>query len=114
MRYQNLRGGRVQLRTIGTPLPNMANATLSGDDDVSDALYAMELALGLEGVNYDSLIALRRVAEDAVDFAFADFLESELLQEQVESINEISKYVAQLRRVGRGLGEFQFDLTLQD
>lgn len=38
-----------------------------------------------------------------------DFLEGEYLKEQVESINEIAKYITMLKRVGPGLGEHQFD-----
>jgi len=33
----------------------------------------------------------------------------EFLTEQVESIKEISELVSNLKRVGPGLGEFQFD-----
>lgn len=44
-----------------------------------------------------------------------DFLEGNFLEEQVESIKEFSEYVTNLKRVGPGLGEYQFDkLTLQD
>lgn len=42
----------------------------------------------------------------------SDFIE-DYLNEQVESIKEISELVASLKRVGPGLGEYQFDkLTL--
>ena len=42
----------------------------------------------------------------------SDFID-EFLTEQVESIKEISQFVANLKRVGSGLGEYQFDkLTL--
>lgn len=42
----------------------------------------------------------------------SDFID-EFLTEQVESIKEISQFVANLKRVGPGLGEYQFDkLTL--
>ena len=41
-----------------------------------------------------------------------DFVEG-FLNEQVESIKQIAEYAAMLKRVGPGLGEFQFDkLTL--
>ena len=42
----------------------------------------------------------------------ADFIESEFLEEQVEAIKQISDYITQLKRVGSGLGEFQFDKDL--
>lgn len=38
-----------------------------------------------------------------------EFLEGEYLREQVESIEEMGKFVTQLKRVGKGLGEFLFD-----
>lgn len=44
-----------------------------------------------------------------------DFLEEEFLKEQVVSIKQFSSFVASLKRVGPGLGEYQFDkLTLKD
>lgn len=38
-----------------------------------------------------------------------DFLEDHYLREQVESIKELADYVAQLKLVGPGLGEYIFD-----
>ena len=38
-----------------------------------------------------------------------DFIESEYLEEQVNSIKEISDHITQLKRVGPGLGEFTYD-----
>ena len=44
-----------------------------------------------------------------------DFIEEHFLEEQVESIKQFSDYVTNLKRVGPGLGEYQFDkLTLKD
>ena len=44
-----------------------------------------------------------------------DFIASNFLHEQTEAIRELSGYIAQLERVGKGLGEYQFDkLTLDD
>ena len=44
-----------------------------------------------------------------------DFLEENFLEEQVESIKLFSDYVTNLKRVGPGLGEYQFDkLTLNE
>lgn len=44
-----------------------------------------------------------------------DFIEGNFLEEQVESIKQFSDYVTNLKRVGPGLGEYQFDkLTLKD
>ena len=42
-----------------------------------------------------------------------DFIESNFLHEQTEAIKELSGYITQLERVGKGLGEHMFDkLTL--
>ena len=40
--------------------------------------------------------------------------ESQFLQEQAEAIKTVSEYVSQLRRVGKGLGVFEFDRYLSD
>ncbi|KAK6929510.1 Ferritin/DPS protein domain [Dillenia turbinata] len=46
------------------------------------------------------------------DAQLADFVESEFLTEQVETIKKISEFVAQLRRVGKGHGVWHFDQML--
>ncbi len=38
-----------------------------------------------------------------------DFIEGNFLTEQVEAIKELAGYVTNLKRVGPGLGEYQFD-----
>lgn len=38
-----------------------------------------------------------------------DFIENTYLQEQVESIKELSDFATQLKRCGPGLGEYIFD-----
>lgn len=53
------------------------------DDDKGEALYAMELALSLEKLNFQKLRALHAVADKHNDAALCDFVEGELLQEQV-------------------------------
>nr|BAH59028.1 ferritin [Tulipa gesneriana] len=103
MDYQNKRGGRVKLQSILMPPSEFDNA------EKGDALHAMELALSLEKLTNEKLIALRNVAESSKDPNLVDFVESEFLGEQVESIKKISEYVAQLRRVGKGHGVWHFD-----
>lgn len=49
----------------------------------------------------------------SVIFQMCDFIESEFLEEQVNAIKEISDHVTQLKRVGAGLGEYQYDKQLQ-
>nr|GLL28028.1 ferritin-2, chloroplastic-like isoform X1 [Ipomoea trifida] len=106
MEYQNKRGGKVKLQCIVMPLSEFDDA------EKGDALYAMELALSLEKLTNEKLLNLHAVADRNNDVHLADFVESEFLQEQVESIRKISEYVAQLRRVGKGHGVWHFDQML--
>ena len=41
-----------------------------------------------------------------------DFLESEYLEEQVNAIKEVGDHITNLKRVGPGLGEWQYDQKL--
>nr|P29036.2 RecName: Full=Ferritin-1, chloroplastic; AltName: Full=ZmFer1; Flags: Precursor [Zea mays] len=106
MEYQNKRGGRVRLQSIVTPLTEFDHP------EKGDALYAMELALALEKLVNEKLHNLHGVATRCNDPQLTDFIESEFLEEQGEAINKISKYVAQLRRVGKGHGVWHFDQML--
>jgi ferritin heavy chain len=103
MKYQNRRGGRVVYQSIDKP----------PKDNWGSGLEAMQAALELEKAVNQSLLDLHKLASSHNDPSLCDFLESEFLQEQVESIKKISEYVTNLKRVGPGLGEYQFDkLTL--
>ncbi|KAG6436613.1 hypothetical protein SASPL_101514 [Salvia splendens] len=106
MEYQNKRGGKVKLQSIVMPLSEFDHA------EKGDALYAMELALSLEKLTNEKLLNLHAVASKCNDVQLTDFVESEYLGEQVESIKKISEYVAQLRRVGKGHGVWHFDQML--
>jgi ferritin heavy chain len=80
-----------------------------------DALYAFELSLSLEKLNNDRLLSLHAVAADCDDANMQDFIEGELLADQVKSIQEISEMVAQLRRMGNtGDAVWHFDQALLD
>ncbi|KAK4492103.1 hypothetical protein RD792_002900 [Penstemon davidsonii] len=106
MEYQNKRGGKVKLQSMMMPISDYDHL------EKGDALYAMELALSLEKLTNEKLLNLHRVADQNNDVQLTDFVESEFLEEQVESIKKISEYVAQLRRVGRGHGVWHFDQML--
>jgi len=99
MKYQHTRGGRVIMQDIKKP----------EKDEWGSALEAFESALKLEKLNNQSLLDLHAVSSSANDPAMCDFIESEYLQEQVKSIEEIGKIVTNLKRVGKGLGEYIFD-----
>uniref|UniRef100_A0A6N2LTS4 Ferritin n=1 Tax=Salix viminalis TaxID=40686 RepID=A0A6N2LTS4_SALVM len=122
MEYQNKRGGKVKLHSILMPLSEFDHS------EKGDALYvmkylvlssisltvdsAMELALSMEKLTNEKLLNLHSVADRNNDVQLTDFVETEFLTEQVESIKKISEYVAQLRRVGKGHGVWHFDQML--
>ncbi|KAI6171496.1 Ferritin [Aphelenchoides bicaudatus] len=99
LKYQNTRGGRIVLDDVKKP----------EKDEWGSALEAFESALKLEKFNNESLLSLHNVASEANDATCCDFLEDKFLREQTESIEEIAKIVTNLKRVGKGLGEFMFD-----
>jgi ferritin heavy chain len=107
MHYQNKRGGRVHLKPIAVPALHFHN------EENSDAIYAMELALQLEKYVQMKLMEVWKVADRERDANMTDFIE-DFLDMQVESIKEISDYVAQLKRVGTGHGVYHFDRVLAD
>lgn len=102
MKFQNMRGGRVVLLAIEKP----------ERDEWGSGLDAMTMALSLERNVNQTLLDLHKVASNHNDAHLTDFLEGEFLDEQVESIKQISGYIAQLKRVGPGLGEHMFDQEL--
>ena len=98
MSYQNKRGGRIVLHDVKSP-----------NTDWTTHVSALEDALALEKKVNESLLALHGIAGSHNDPHLCDFLESEFLAEQVESINEISKLITNAKRCGDGLGIYQFD-----
>ena len=107
MDFQTLRGGHVALNAIISPETEFSHP------EKGDALYAFELALSLEKLNFQKLRQLHTVADKHGDAQMADFVEGDLLADQANSVKEMAERVAQLRRVGKGLGVFEFDRQLQ-
>ena len=104
--YQNMRGGKVVLKDIV-----LENIRLDGENDVK---RSFEIALDLERQVYDSLLVVHKAAEEANDPQFADFIEGEYLEEQVEAISEIEKYISILNRIGEdGHGILEFNNKLE-
>ncbi len=68
MQYQNVRGGRVKLQSILMPEMEFHN------EDKGDALYAMELALAMEKLNFTKLRQLHAVAAKYEDASMTDFV----------------------------------------
>merc|ERR1711872_575420 len=103
MKFQNQRGGRVVLQDIKKP----------DRDEWGCGLDAMQVALGLEKSVNQALLDLHELASSHKDAQMTDFLEGEYLQEQVKSIKQIGDHITNLKRVGTGLGEFEFDKNLE-
>jgi ferritin heavy chain len=103
MKFQNSRGGRIVLQSVGKP----------ERDEWGSGLEAMQMALSLEKNVNQTLLDLHKIASQQNDSHMTDFLEGNFLDEQVESIKEISSFITQLKRVGPGLGEHMFDKQLQ-
>jgi Ferritin-like domain. len=58
------------------------------------------------------LLKVHKIGTAHEDANLCDFLESEYLQEQVDSIKEIADHLTNIRRCGEGLGVFVFDKEL--
>jgi len=104
MKYQNKRGGRVLLKDIQKP----------DRDEWGTGLDALQTALTLEKNVNASLLAIHVLSTERGDPHLTDFIESEFLIEQVESIKEYGDMITKLKRAGpQGLGEYLFDKDLQ-
>jgi len=103
MKYQNKRGGRVVFQDIQKPIR----------DEWGSPLDSLQTALELEKNVNKSLLDLHTVGSRHNDENMCDFIEGEYLEEQVESIKEISDMITRLKRAGTGLGEYIFDKELQ-
>lgn len=105
MKYINSRGGSIRLDPVQRPAKY----------DFTTGLEAMEAALQLEREVNDSLLKVHALASKHSDPHLTDFLEGEYLDEQVKAIKQLGDYITNLKRVGPGLGEYQFEkLTLSD
>ena len=96
MEYQNMRGGKVVLEDI----KNINLDFLYVENAGNDVIASFKKALDMEQKVYAHLLQVHTVAEERNDPQFADFIESEYLGEQVEALNEISKHISQLKRIG--------------
>lgn len=92
MRYQCQRGGKVVFSPIQVPEMQLEKKT--------EVKKSFELALELEESVNKKLIELHKVAETEEDAQFADYLEGEFLEEQVEAIADLSRVVSQLILIG--------------
>ena len=108
MEYQNLRGGNVVLKPISDVSLEFLN--INKNQTSNDVLLSFEKALEMEQTVYQSLLKLHKVADENNDPQFADFVEGTYLEEQVEALNEMAKYVSQVQRINNdGHGLWNFD-----
>jgi ferritin heavy chain len=64
---------------------------------------------------YESLLKIHKTADEEKDPQFTDFIEGEFLKEQVEALNDVAKYVSQLKRIGNnGHGIWNFNSTFKN
>lgn len=102
--YVNKRGGLVTYDPI---IPSKKSSTWESALDVVESMLELE-----KGVN-NSLLELHKLSDSKVDPHLSDFLESEFLTEQVDSIKELVDMLTQLMRVGPdGLGLYIWDQNL--
>jgi len=101
--YLNLRGGYPKIKTVDAP----------DRSEWSSPVQAVKDALATERLVNDALLDLHWDAQNKNDAHMQDFLESEFLNEQVDSIRELSGWLTVLRRLQNDpLGLHQFDEEL--
>ena len=94
MKYQNLRGGTVELRGLK---PANIDFLIESDNPV---LSSFQETLSMEQNVYENLLTVHKVGDECGDPQFTDFIEGEYLEEQVNALNEVSKYVTELVMIG--------------
>eukprot|EP00439_Symbiodinium_sp_Y106_P069860 s396_g12.t1 len=109
IQYINLRGGRY----VSLPVPEPAVQTFASAMDAMETALKMDSppqpklqGIGEINVNH-ALLKMHKTASDADDAQLCDYLESNFLEEQVESVNEIAQTVRKLMRPG--IGEYMVD-----
>jgi ferritin heavy chain len=102
--HVNVRGGTVVLKTIGAP-----------ECGWKSALHIMETVVSMERNVNERLLKLHHVAEEGGDCQTVDFIEGELLKEQIEDLKVASDMLTTLKRAGGdGLGLYLWDHELLD
>ncbi|XP_078093229.1 ferritin heavy chain-like [Mustelus asterias] len=102
MRFQNQRGGQINLQDIKRP----------EQDDWDNGLQAMQCALQLEKNINQSLLELYKVSKDRSDPHLCEFLEVHYLEKQVKTIKKLGDHVTNLLRLGSpqsGTAEYLFN-----
>ena len=109
MEYQNKRGGKVVLGDLkGLPHDMISRESPLDVKDAFETAYKMEVTV------YNSLLSLHKVGERNEDPQLTDFLEGEYLEEQIDAISELEKYISQLKLIGNdGHGVWEFNNRLE-
>ena len=103
IQYQQKRGGKIILSSINS-------YNYSFDTSNNRLLDSFKLICNLEEDIYKKLLDLHKISEENNDPQFSDFIEGEFLNEQVDAIFEIKKYISQISLIGNnGLGLWQFN-----
>ncbi|KAI1700199.1 ferritin-like domain-containing protein [Ditylenchus destructor] len=97
--YMNQRGGRVIFKDITAPEKN----------EWGTVQEACEKVLECEKTLNQELLRLHDLAEKNKDWQLCDYLEKNFLKDMVKHIEELGWIITNLRRVGKGVGEFLFD-----
>ena len=103
--YQNKRGGKVSFADISSP-----SLDYLATEDSNDVLLSFVKSIEMEQTVYQHLLKVHKTGEENNDPQFTDFIEGEFLEEQIDAINELTKYVSQLKRIGNdGHGLWNFN-----
>ena len=97
IKYQNMRGGKVELTDIGSI--NVDELYKSS----TPVLDSYKIALQLEKMTYVKLLELHALCDN--DPQYADFIE-EVLEEQLKTQQELNFKVQQLKRANSSVAEF--------
>ena len=98
LKFMSERGGHVQFKDIPTPANNF-----------QEPIDIMKDILQHEKEVNEGLLSLRSVAERHKDNCLCDFMDEHFLNPKVEQLKEVSDHIANLTRVGDGLGVYQYD-----
>jgi len=90
MKYQQTRGGNVDLKPLPAPPQNLA--TWLNAKDVLESAFLLEKDVT------DEIICLHAKASELKDIDFLNFLEEKIIPEQYESMKEIKTHIKNLAR----------------
>lgn len=92
IQYQNIRGGKVQIKNIDYPSFNF-----DVNSDHSILYQALDYALTLEQKVYESILNMSKTCDDP---AFEDYLD-DFLKEQLEGQHDLGMKLRQLKHIGK-------------